>query len=43
VQVKNEIYANLTTLSHLQERILGLLGFPITIYTQLDGQSLTPK
>jgi transposase len=43
IEVKNEIYANLTNLSPLQERILGLLGFPITIYTQLDGQSLTPK
>jgi transposase len=43
IEVKNEIYANLTNLSPLQERILDLLGFPITIYTQLDGQSLTPK
>jgi transposase len=43
IEVKDEIYAHITNLSTLQERILGLLGFPITIYTQLDGQSFTPE
>jgi hypothetical protein len=40
---KNEVYAHLTALSPLQQRILVLLGFPISIYTQLDGQSFTPE
>ncbi|WP_292746050.1 hypothetical protein [Nostoc sp. NMS4] len=43
IETKNEVYAHLTNLSLLQQRILVLLGFPITIYTQLDGQSFTPK
>nr|WP_238360854.1 IS1634 family transposase [Iningainema tapete] len=43
VEVKNQVYAHLTNLSPLQRRILVLLGFPITIYTQLDGQSFTPE
>jgi len=43
IEVKNEVYAHLTGLSPLQQRILVLLGFPITIYTQLDGQSFTPE
>jgi transposase len=43
IEIKNEVYAHLTSLSPLQQRILVLLGFPITIYTQLDGQSFTPK
>jgi transposase len=43
IEVKNEIYAQITNLSPLQERILGLLGFSTTIYTQLDGQSFTPE
>lgn len=43
IETKNEVYAHLTNLSPLQQRILVLLGFPITIYTQLDGQSFTPK
>ncbi len=43
IEVKNEIYAHLTALSFLQKRILALLGFPISIYTQLDGQSFTPE
>jgi transposase len=43
IGVKDEVYAHLTNLSPLQQHILSLLGFPIAIYTQLDGQSLTPK
>jgi transposase len=43
IEVKNEIYATITNLSTLQKRILSLLGFSITIYTQLDGQSFTPE
>ena len=43
IEVKNKIYAHLTLLSPLQERILVLLGFPVTIYTQLGGQSFTPE
>jgi len=43
IETKNQVYAHLTHLSPLQERILVLLGFPITIYTQLDGQSFTPE
>jgi transposase len=43
IEVKNEIYAHLTALSPLQKRILALLGFPLSIYTQLDGQSFTPE
>jgi len=43
IETKNQVYAYLTHLSPLQERILVLLGFPITIYTQLDGQSFTPE
>ncbi|WP_263420012.1 hypothetical protein [Tolypothrix sp. PCC 7601] len=43
IEVKNEIYAHLTALSPLQKRILALLGFSISIYTQLDGQSFTPE
>ncbi|MBN3878700.1 hypothetical protein [Nostoc sp. JL23] len=43
IETKNEVYAHLANLSPLQQRILALLGFTITIYTQLDGQSLTPK
>ncbi|WP_407894508.1 hypothetical protein [Scytonema sp. NUACC26] len=43
IEVKTEIYAHLTPLSPLQKRILALLGFPISIYTQLDGQSFTPE
>ncbi|BDA70062.1 unknown protein [Calothrix sp. PCC 7716] len=43
IDAKNEVYAHLTNLSTLQQRILVLLGFPITIYTQLDGQSFTPE
>ncbi|MEH1792760.1 MAG: hypothetical protein V7L17_08765 [Nostoc sp.] len=43
IEVKNEVYAHLTALSPLQQRILVLLGFPTTIYTQLDGQSFTPE
>ncbi|PAX52117.1 hypothetical protein CK510_20995 [Brunnivagina elsteri CCALA 953] len=43
IGVKDEVYAHLTNLSPLQQRILSLLGFPIAIYTQLDGQSFTPK
>jgi hypothetical protein len=43
IEVKNEVYAHLTNLSALQQRILVLLGFPTTIYTQLAGQSFTPK
>ena len=42
IEVKNEVYAHLTALSPLQERILVLLGFSTTIYTQLGGQSFTP-
>nr|WP_052324874.1 transposase [Hassalia byssoidea] len=37
IEVKNEVYAHLTALSPLQQRILVLLGFPSTIYTQLGG------
>ena len=43
IEVKNEVYAHLTVLSPLQERILVLLGFSTTIYTQLGGQSFTPE
>jgi transposase len=43
IEVKNEVYAHLTHLSTLQQRILSLLGFPIAIYTQLDGQYFTPE
>jgi transposase len=43
IEVKNEVYAHLTALSPLQQRILILLGFPTTIYTQLGGQSFTPE
>ena len=43
IEVKNEVYAHLTALSPLQERILVLLGFSTTIYTQLGGQSFTPE
>lgn len=43
IEVKNEVYPHLTALSPLQQRILVLLGFPTTIYTQLDGQSFTPE
>ncbi|MFN6484516.1 MULTISPECIES: transposase [unclassified Nostoc] len=43
IEVKNEVYAHLTALSPLQQHILLLLGFPITIYTQLGGQSFTPE
>lgn len=43
IEVKNEVYAHLTNLSPLQQRLLNLLGFPITIYTQLNGQSFTPE
>ena len=42
IEVKNEVYAHLTALSPLQQRILFLLGFSTTIYTQLGGQSFTP-
>ena len=42
IEVKNEIYVHLTPISSLQQRILVLLGFPITIYTQLTAQSFTP-
>ena len=42
IEVNNQVYAHLTTLSPLQQRILSLLGFPTTIYTQLVGQSFTP-
>jgi hypothetical protein len=42
VYVTNQVSAHLTNLSALQERILILLGFDTTIYTQLDGQSFTP-
>jgi hypothetical protein len=41
--VKNEVYAHLADLSPLQQRILVLLGFSTTIYTQLGGQSFTPE
>ncbi|WP_292748323.1 hypothetical protein [Nostoc sp. NMS4] len=43
IEVKNGVYAHLTALSPLQQRILVLLGFPTTIYTQLGGQSFTPE
>ncbi|WP_230966653.1 hypothetical protein [Nostoc commune] len=43
ITLKNEVYAHLTALSPLQQRILVLLGFPTTIYTQLGGQSFTPE
>ena len=43
IEVNNEVYTHLTTLSPLQQRILVLLGFPPTIYTQLSGQSFTPE
>jgi transposase len=43
IEVKNEVYAHVTALSPLQERILVLLGFSTTIYTQLGGQSFTPE
>lgn len=43
IEVKNEVYAHLTALSPLQQRILVLLGFSTTIYTQLGGQSFTPE
>lgn len=43
IEVKNEVYAHLTALSPLQQRILILLGFSTTIYTQLGGQSFTPE
>jgi transposase len=43
IEVKSEVYAHLTALSTLQQRILVLLGFPTTIYTQLGGQSFTPE
>ncbi len=43
IEVKNEVYAHLTALSPLQQRILVSLGFPTTIYTQLGGQSFTPE
>lgn len=43
IEVNNEVYAHLTTLSPLQQRILVLLGFSTTIYTQLGGQSFTPE
>ncbi len=43
IEVKNEVYAHLTAMTPLQERILILLGFPTTIYTQLGGQSFTPE
>lgn len=43
VEVKNEVYAHLTALSPLQQRILVLLGFSTTIYTQLGSQSFTPE
>ncbi|UKO99996.1 hypothetical protein L6494_09960 [Nostoc sp. UHCC 0870] len=43
IEVKNEVYAHLTALSPLQNRILVSLGFPTTIYTQLAGQSFTPE
>jgi hypothetical protein len=43
IEVKNEVYAHLAALSPLQQHILVLLGFPISIYTQLDGQSFTPE
>jgi transposase len=43
IESKNQVYVHLTNLSTLQQRILILLGFPITIYTQLDGQSFNPE
>jgi len=43
IEVKNEVYAHLTALSPLQQKILVLLGFLVTIYTQLEGQSFTPE
>ncbi|MEH2162823.1 MAG: hypothetical protein V7K38_17795 [Nostoc sp.] len=43
IEVKNEVYAHLTALSPLQQRLLILLGFSTTIYTQLGGQSFTPE
>ncbi|NEP27369.1 IS1634 family transposase [Moorena sp. SIO3I6] len=43
IEVKNEVYTHLTALSPLQQRLLVLLGFSTTIYTQLDGQSFTPE
>ena len=43
VEVQPQVYiAHLTTLSELQQRILTLLGFSTTIYTQLTAQSFTP-
>ena len=43
IEVNNQVYAHLTALSNLQKRILVLLEFPTTIYTQLGGQSFTPE
>lgn len=43
IKVKNEVYAHVNALSPLQQRILVLLGFSTTIYTQLSGQSFTPE
>ncbi|MDF5714708.1 MAG: hypothetical protein PUP93_12690 [Rhizonema sp. NSF051] len=43
IELKNQVYAHLTNLSPLQQRIQVLLEFPITIYTQLDGQYFTPE
>lgn len=43
IEAKNKIYAHLTNLTPLQQHLVVLLNFPITIYTQLDGQSFTPE
>ena len=37
IEVKNQVYAHLTTLCPLQQPILTWLSFPTTIYTQLAG------
>lgn len=42
IEARGEIYADLTVLNPLQQRILKLMNFPIEIYTRLGPQSDDP-
>lgn len=42
IDVGEEVYANLTMLNPLQQKILTLLKFPIDVYTRLSSQSCDP-
>jgi hypothetical protein len=42
IEVGQQTYAHLSSLSPLQQRILALLNFPVKIYTQLGLESDEP-